>query len=81
MKMVSWNVRGLGGWEKRSKIKEFLLSCSPDIVLLQETKLQEVHAFDVSSFWGARCMDWMVLPSCGPLEVLLLFGTLGLRPK
>lgn len=50
MKIVSWNVWGLRGREKRRKIKEFLLSHSPDIVLVQETKLQDIEAFDVYPF-------------------------------
>lgn len=50
MKLISWNARGLRWWDKRRDIKDFLLKGSPDIVLLQETKLQEVGAFDVRSF-------------------------------
>lgn len=76
MKIISWNVRGLGEWGKRKDIKDFLLNCSPNIVLLQETKLKEVGAFDIRSIWGVRCKDWIFLPSCGASGgVLIMWDT------
>lgn len=39
MKIVSWNVRGIGAPPKRALIKSFLVKLNPDVVLLQETRL------------------------------------------
>ena len=38
MKIISWNVRGLGSRNKRRMVKDFLRSENPDIVMIQETK-------------------------------------------
>ena len=38
MKILSWNIRGLGSKKKRRTIKRFLSTQSPDVVMLQETK-------------------------------------------
>lgn len=38
MRVVSWNVDGLGNGLKRRKIKKVLVKVNPDIIMLQETK-------------------------------------------
>ena len=38
MKIISWNVRGLGSSNKRRVIKDFLRLENPDVVMIQETK-------------------------------------------
>ena len=40
MKIFSWNVRGLGSRAKRKRVKETISKATPDVVLLQETKLE-----------------------------------------
>lgn len=40
VKFVTWNVRGLGGQIKRSRVFSHLKSLSTDIVFLQETHLR-----------------------------------------
>lgn len=42
-----WNVRGLGDQEKCDNVLSELLSASPNLVLLQETKLE---SFDYANF-------------------------------
>lgn len=42
MKIVSWNMRGLGRLLKRAVVKIFLCRHKVDIVLLQETKLSTI---------------------------------------
>lgn len=42
MKVVSWNVRGLNAPSKQRLVKHCLSSFSPELVLLQETKLGDV---------------------------------------
>lgn len=40
MKIMSWNVTGLGSKRKMVVVKEQLLRLYPDIVILQETKIE-----------------------------------------
>jgi len=40
MKLVSWNVCGLGGFEKRKEVRTLVQDKKPFILCLQETKLQ-----------------------------------------
>ena len=65
MKILSWNVRGVGRREKRRVIKEMLCREKPDIVILQETKKETIDNKLVSSLWGIRFKEWAVLPSVG----------------
>ena len=65
MKILSWNVRGLGRREKRSVIKDLLCHEKPDIVILQETKRELIDKRLISSIWGVRYKEWSFLPSVG----------------
>lgn len=65
MKIISWNIRGLGSKNKRRVIKEMLVSKSADIVILQETKKVEVDRKLVGSIWGAKFKNWVSIPSTG----------------
>lgn len=42
MLVLSWNARGIGGVDKRRLVRKTILSCNPDMVLLQETKKGEL---------------------------------------
>lgn len=42
MKIISFNVRGLGGWEKRREVRKLVNEHSPWVLCIQETKLQAV---------------------------------------
>ena len=57
MKIVTWNVRGLGSKGKRAVIRSMLMGVGADIIILQETKLPEVKRSLVSSIWGAHFKD------------------------
>jgi exonuclease III len=39
MKVISWNVRGLGRVDKRKEVRNLVREKNPLIVCLQETKL------------------------------------------
>jgi len=39
MKIISWNIRGLGGFEKRREVSQLMREKKPFIVCFQETKL------------------------------------------
>ncbi|KAK9951572.1 hypothetical protein M0R45_007010 [Rubus argutus] len=65
MKIVTWNVRGLGSKGKRAVIRSMLMGVGADIIILQETKMPEVERSLVSSIWGARFKDWVSIPAIG----------------
>ncbi|GMP24335.1 hypothetical protein CsSME_00001633 [Camellia sinensis var. sinensis] len=71
MKLMSWNVRGLGNLEKRGRIRKLIYERKADIVLLQETKNVSILEKEVRALWGKRNMDFMVVGSEGSAGGLL----------
>ncbi|RVX20328.1 Transposon TX1 uncharacterized 149 kDa protein [Vitis vinifera] len=65
MKIISWNVRGLGSSNKRREIKDFLRLEKPDVVMIQETKKEKCDKRLVGSVWTVRNKDWVILSACG----------------
>ena len=65
IKIISWNVRGLNCPNKRRDVRWVLCNFRCDIVILQESKMEEVNRPVAFSFRGLRSMDWLVLPSSG----------------
>ena len=52
MKFVSWNCRGLGGSSKVEEIKYIIEYKRLNILLIQETKMSDVEAMELSRlFW------------------------------
>ena len=77
MKIVSWNVRGIGSVRKRGVIKENLLKMRPDIVLLQETKKEILEEKMVGSLWKARNRSWVALSSVGSSGGIVIIWDVG----
>lgn len=61
MKILSWNVRGLGMRSKSALIKDLLRSFNPDIVFLQESRLAVIDRSVIKSIWSSRHVGWMSL--------------------
>ena len=52
MQFVSWNCRGLGSKPKEEAIKDIVKMNSPEILLIQETKMEEPETIQASKlFW------------------------------
>jgi exonuclease III len=49
MRLLYWNVWGLGGMEKRKEVTELVREKTPFVLCLQETKLQYIDDFLCSS--------------------------------
>ncbi|XP_026452343.1 uncharacterized protein LOC113352782 [Papaver somniferum] len=64
-KTNSWNVHGLGDKDKRIVIKSVLLKWNPDVVLLQETKLQDFSVQLRREVWCHPDVDYCYIPSRG----------------
>ncbi|XP_028072866.1 uncharacterized protein LOC114275081 [Camellia sinensis] len=71
MKILSWNVRGLGRKEKRSKIKKIVRERQVDIALFQETKKAELSEEVVRSVWAKEKMEYMGVDAEGSAGGLL----------
>lgn len=65
MKILPWNVKGLGAVAKNTSVKMMALSRKPDVLFLQETKVQEVEKRMVTAVWGGGSMGWLVKASQG----------------
>ena len=65
MKLVSWNVRRLGGPEKKREVRSLLNEKSPFIVCLQETKLQVCDNFVCLAMWDLQKLVCSYRPSQG----------------
>lgn len=65
MIVLSWNVKGLGGVEKRRLVKEAIKSCNPNVVVIQETKKEELSGRLVRWILGPDLVEWCVVPMVG----------------
>ena len=65
VQILTWNVRGLNDPRKRLRIKHMLKLWKPDIICLQETKLELITIVIVRSLWRCHHVDWMFLGSIG----------------
>lgn len=66
MKILNWNVRGLGNKKKLRVIKEVLVSCGANVI----------DRSIVGSIWVSNFKDWDFLPSCGSSSgILLMWNT------
>lgn len=54
IKVCSWNVRGLGDSNKCGDVLSKLISSTADLVLLQETKLDNISTVKLRSFLPCR---------------------------
>lgn len=65
MIVLSWNVRGLSGVEKKRLVKEVIRSCNLDVLVIQETKKEEMSSRLVKWILGSVLSEWCVVPMVG----------------
>lgn len=65
MKMLSWNIRGLGRSEKSCKIKNVVKDRQIDILLIQQTKRSNIQARDAKSIWPWDNMEFLAVDAEG----------------
>jgi len=65
MKIISWNVRGLGSFEKRREVCHLVREKNLFIICIQETKLSVIDVILCKSMWGGDCVDFSYRPSVG----------------
>ncbi|KAK2440720.1 hypothetical protein QL285_012099 [Trifolium repens] len=71
MKIVSWNVRGLGRVDKRNEVRKLVREKTPYVVCLQETKLQACDDLVCAAVWGSSQIGFSFRPSVGASGGLL----------
>lgn len=77
MKILTWNVRGLGSPSKRALIKNFISSYCPDFVILTEIKLQNVSKRTIKSIWSLISINWLFLKANGRSgDIILMWDDL-----
>jgi len=59
MKIISLNVRGLGGSNKRRYLKELIFKEHVGMVCIQETKCSEFGEENCFNMWGSNEIDWI----------------------
>lgn len=62
MKTVSWNVRGLGVVGKKASVK-VIANLLPEILFIQESKIQEVEEIHVKAVWSGGNVGWIAKDS------------------
>jgi exonuclease III len=64
--VMSWNVRGLGDSDKCVLVRDAIVSSSPAIACLQETKLSDVTVFKAASFLpSSLASNFLHIPAAG----------------
>lgn len=61
MKMLSYNVRGLGEGAKRRVIREVVCKHHVEFLCIQETKLQTVNRRTCALLWGDSAFEWQAV--------------------
>lgn len=62
-KIISWNVRGVNDVKKKNIIRGCLSRWKPDLVCLQESKLDSINDYLVKSLWNYKENGWLSLPA------------------
>jgi len=63
MNIISWNVRGLGGFEKMREVRQLVKEKHSFILCIQETKLSVVDTIICKSLWGENTIEYSFQPS------------------
>lgn len=65
LKIINWNVRGLNSPAHRETVLQLLKDTGPNLVCLQETKLQHINDMLALEFLGQRLNHLVYLPADG----------------
>ncbi|GLU16530.1 hypothetical protein SLE2022_329610 [Rubroshorea leprosula] len=65
MKVLSFNVRGLGNMVKRRELGRLVREEKPNLLFLQETKLEGVEEWLCKKLWYSDDFDWNMKSSVG----------------
>ena len=63
MKLMTYNVRGLGGRVKRKALKQIVMKEKVEILCVQESKLEVVDQKICKEVWGDSEVEWRAVPA------------------
>ena len=68
MKYISWNCRGLGSTLKEEAMRDLIRIHKPEILLVQETKMEEPAILQIGKFFGKKVLVLATTPEAPPEE-------------
>ena len=72
MKILSWNVCGLGSAARRLTVNELLHRNKVQIALVRESKFSSLSEKIVEEVWGSRFVNWVSVDAVGSAGGFLL---------
>lgn len=69
---MTWNIRGLGSTVKKRFLVKLIKEGKPDMVSIQETKLESVERIAIQKLWGGTNMEFECSNSVGASGGLLI---------
>ncbi|XP_077232680.1 uncharacterized protein LOC143870057 [Tasmannia lanceolata] len=82
MKILSWNINGLGSQEKRIQVKEVVRRMKPDLICLQETKLEVINWLVIRSLGVKADWDFVFVASSGASgDILILWDKISWKKQ
>lgn len=72
MQIISWNIRGLGILIKKRFLSKLIKKRKPDMVWVQETKLEAIDSIAIRNIWGGNNIEFSSSSSVGVLGGLLI---------
>ena len=72
MKIVSLNIRGLGGSIKRKYIRDLISKEQVDMICLQETKCSEFSKENGFLLWGSNDIGWIEVSACNNARGIII---------
>lgn len=73
MQIISWNIRGLGSSVKKHFVSKLIKKRKPDLIFIQETKLECIDRFVVQKLRGSGDFDFAFSNATGASGGLLSF--------
>ena len=59
MKIISMNIRGVGGSNKKKYLRELIKKEGADLVCLQEIKCKKMVMKEIFKLWGSNEVEWI----------------------
>ena len=72
MKIISWNTRVIMGQLKRLAIEKLLKKVNLDIVMIHETKREEIDCCIIKALWSSKGIGWDLVEANGRSGGLLI---------
>lgn len=72
MKILSWNVHGLGRIEKRVVVEDVIRRNKVHLAMIQESKISCISDGIAKELWGSRSVKWLAVDSVGSAGGIIL---------